>query len=310
VVPLAQLQATSNQLYSWLIQPLEADLKTHGVTQLVFAQDRVTRYIPMAALYDGKQYLVENYTLSTILSAEWTDTSDRLASVADSPILGLGLSRAVPGFTALPNVLNELNTIIQETDDPGIYPGRVFTDAAFESDTLWQNARNYRVLHLATHAKFEPGALENSFLVLGNGSRLRISEIETIGRQLRNVHLVVLSACETALGGQDADGREIAGLSAYFLAPNRAKSVLASLWQVSDASTSLLMQQFYTRLANDQVSKADALRRVQMSFIQQEDEMSSLLTRGGFEPVNTTQEAVGLSHPYYWAPFILIGNSR
>lgn len=307
-VPLADLQATSTRLYNWLIKPLEGDLQRHDVTNLVFAQDRVTRYIPMAALYDGSQYLIETYTLSTILSAEWTDTRDQLTTVDDSPVLGLGLSQQVPGFSALPNVFDEIHTIIREADDPGIYPGQVFMDEEFDFDALRQNARNHRVLHIATHAKFEPGALENSFLVLGNGEPLRISEIETIGRQLRDVHLVVLSACETALGGQGADGREIAGLSAYFLAPNRAKSVLASLWQVADDSTRLLMQEFYTDLAEETLSKAEALRQVQMSFIQNPAEMEGLIQRGGFELEGVSQESVSLSHPYYWAPFILIGN--
>ncbi|NET40083.1 MAG: CHAT domain-containing protein [Cyanothece sp. SIO1E1] len=204
---------------------------------------------------------------------------------------------------------DELHAIIRETDDPGIYPGRVFMNDRFDFNALRRNARNHRVLHIATHAKFEPGALEDSFLVLGNGDPLRISKIEQIGRQLRNVHLVVLSACETALGGQGADGREIAGLSAYFLAPNRAKSVLASLWQVADDSTSLLMQQFYAQLATGDLSKAEALQQVQSAFIQNDDEMASLLARGGgFESVNSVNEIAGLNHPYYWAPFILIGN--
>ena len=306
--PLTDLQATSNVLYNWLIQPLEVDLEKHSIKRLVFAQDRVTRYIPMAALYDGEQYLVERYTLSTILSAEWTDTKDRLTTVADTPVLGLGVSQSVSGFSALPNVQSELNGIIRETNDPGIYPGRIFLDNAFDFEALWQNARNYRILHIATHAEFVPGALDQSYLVLGNGVHLKINEIKTIGRQLKDVHLVVLSACETALGEENVDGREIAGLSAYFLAPNRAKSVLASLWQVADDSTSLLMQAFYTKLAADNLSKAEALQRVQMAFIQNEDEMASLLARGGFESITPAIETASLSHPYYWAPFILIGN--
>ena len=123
-----------------------------------------------------------------------------------------------------------------------------------------------------------------------------------------DVHMVVLSACETAMGGPDAEGIEVPGISFYFL-NGGAKAVMASLWLVNDASTSLFMQQFYTELSAGNFSKAEARRRVQMAFIQNEGPLASKLARGGFELSNpATARETPLSHPYYWAPFILIGN--
>ena len=131
--------------------------------------------------------------------------------------------------------------------------------------------------------------------------------------------LVVLSACETALGGRDKDGIEIAGISNSFL-ERGAKAVMASLWLVNDASTSLLMQQFYRNLANEggqdaHTTKAEALRQAQLSLLQGKitakdapDRGIEVVERPGVRNTRVNQNSPGFSHPYYWAPFILIGN--
>jgi len=148
----------------------------------------------------------------------------------------------------------------------------------------------HKILHIATHGKFVSGRPEDSFLVLGSGEKLTIPEIKTL-QDLSNIHLVVLSACETALGGADQDGIEISGLSSYFLS-NGAKAVMASLWSVDDASTSVLMAEFYrilaTSTAQKPMTKAEALRQAQLSLI---------------------REGGNFARPYFWAPFTLIGNS-
>ncbi|PZV09777.1 MAG: hypothetical protein DCF32_01610 [Leptolyngbya sp.] len=310
---LEDLQQTAQTLHGWLIAPLEAALQQdniQGIERLVFAQDRVTRYIPMAALYDGEQHLVQRYALSTVLTVELTDTTERLDAVESSPVLGLGLSQKVPDFDALPYVEAELEGIIRGAAAPtdGIFPGQIFLNNDFDFDALRNNARNHRILHIATHAKFVPGLYESSYFVLGNGDRLGMSDIDAIGRQLQNVHLVVLSACETALGGQrNEDGREIAGISAYFLAPDRAKTVIASLWKVADASTSVFMQRFYDYLAQG-MPKGEALQRTQQDFLDNPEAIADSLRRGGFELADHPQHTVDASHPFFWAPFILIGN--
>lgn len=312
---LDELQATSQQLYNWLIQPLESELADNDIDHLVFVNDRVTRYIPMAALYDGEKYLLERYTISTVLAPGLTDTTDQLESIDQSQVLGLGLTQAVADFSPLPAVDIELDAIVRSGADDalGIYPGQVLLNDAFTLDTLKENVRDHRVLHMATHAAFVPGRPEESFIVLGNGEQLKVSDIEAMERRLGNLHLVVLSACQTALGGAAGDGTEIAGISSYFLEKGRAEAVMASLWRVDDVGTSLLMQRFYEILATGQVTKAEALRQAQLSLLYGEailDERFAKLgiDRGGFVSSDTANEPVGLEHPYYWAPFVLIGN--
>ncbi|MGD1904753.1 MAG: CHAT domain-containing protein [Leptolyngbyaceae cyanobacterium] len=312
---IADLQATSQQLYNWLIAPLEAELAANDIDDLSFVNDRVTRYIPMAVLHDGEQYLLERYTLSTVLAPGATEMGDRLSTVAESPVLGLGVTQPIGDFNALPAVGAELAAIVQDAGGNGIYPGQVFLDDAFTLETLRSNVAAHRVLHIATHAEFVPGRKEDSYILLGDGSPLRIPDIEQLERRWRNIHLVVLSACQTALGGPDQDGAEIAGLSSYFLEENRAEAVIASLWSVNDASTSVLMQRFYALLATGEFTKAEALRQAQLSLLKGEDLETlenRLATRAGAPPqlragVELPPD-IGHRHPYYWAPFILIGN--
>ena len=313
-----ELQTTAQKLYRWIIEPIESELTENQIQRLVFAQDRVTRYIPMAALHDGEQYLIQRYTIHSILSANLTDMNDKLEpGIENNSILALGLSDAVPGFNSLPNVETELDGIVrsEENDSEGVYKGQKFLNQAFNFDALMYNVSQHRILHIATHGKFEAGSPENSFLVLGTGERLTIPKIDSIGSELEDVHLVVLSACETALGGPDAEGIEIAGMSSYFLKYPRASAVMASLWLVNDPATSRLMRQFYHYLAEGK-TKAEALQQTQLDFLNHTQTVTENDERtgdGGFIqrdietglPVNVSNN---LSHPYYWAAFILIGN--
>ena len=309
----AELKRTGKQLYDWLIDPIRPELEANGVDRLIFSLDRATRYIPMAALHDGDQYLLENFTTSTILTADGTDTTDRLTpNVADNPVLGLGLTQAVPGFNALPNVATEVNGIVRRNspdDDAGIFPGDEKFDDAFDQ-SAFDDLIDYRILHIATHGQFVSGNPDDSFLLLGNGEPLKIPEIQTMA-DLGGIHLAVLSACETAKGGIDKEGIEVSGLSYYFLTQG-VKSVAASLWLVNDASTSELMQRFYANLAAGQ-SKAEALRQAQLSLMEVETSDGQDADRASVAVVssNLTARAAttsSFSHPYYWAPFILIGN--
>lgn len=316
-----QLKVSSQKLYNWLIRPLETELTQNKVQNLVFALDRTVRYVPMAALYDGQQYLVEKYTLSTILSAALTDTRDRIPfTPQETQVLAMGLSDAVAGFNPLQHVPAELNRIVRQSapKTQGIYPGQALLNQQFNSATLMGQLeqRQHRIVHIATHGQFVPGNHLASFLLLGNGKKLSIEEIRTLPL-MSQVELVVLSACESALGGADQlDGVEIASMSYYFLTRN-VKTVLASLWQVNDASTSLLMQTFYQHLSQDSesspVTKAEALRKAQLSFIRKTVTVQDVVARGSIaiatpEGKSPTPSIQDFSHPYYWAPFILIGS--
>lgn len=318
---IAQVQATGKELYNILLKPIESELKTNNIQNLVFALDRVTRYIPMSALHDGQNYLIENYTVSTVLSAELTNTKEhRLANPQATSVLGLGLSEAKAGFSALPHVSDELDAIVRKdpTDTRGIYPGLKFLNQAFNREVLRNHLVNQQVLHIATHGKFVPTSYLDSFLLLGTGEKLTIEDIKALP-YMPDIQLVVLSACESALGG-NLDGIEISGMSYYFLSRG-AKAVMASLWLVNDASTSQLMQQFYSKLAAETptapVTKAEALRQAQVNMLRGEavTTINAAPRRSlGVSSIpdslatSTNRKIRSFSHPYYWAPFILIGN--
>jgi CHAT domain-containing protein/tetratricopeptide (TPR) repeat protein len=314
---LAALQATSQQLYTWLIKPLEPELNNPAIKHLVFAPDSTTRYIPLAALFDGKHYLIDRYSLSTITAASKTDTSETFAKLAvnASFLLAAGASTFV-NANPLDNVPAELDAIVKLPDRPtpqGIYPGVKLLNTKFDFDALKANLKGHRVLHIATHGKFQPGRPEDSYLLPGHGQNLTTALIDQLGDYgLGDIHLVVLSACETAVGDRASDGIEIPGIS-YFFLKNEVKAVMASLWSVNDASTSLMMQQFYKQLATGKTTKAEALQRVQQQFItgkltaKDAPSRSPTLIPKGSPQRQSTNGA--FSHPYYWAPFILIGNS-
>ncbi|MBE9128964.1 MULTISPECIES: CHAT domain-containing protein [unclassified Coleofasciculus] len=320
---ITELKATGKQLYDWLIpESLQKELKENPIQNLIFSLDHVTRYIPMGAVFDGENYLVENYNISTIISANLTQMGDRLPpGTENNPVLALGLSDAVAGFNPLPNVPAELDAIVrQSSSDPiGIYPGLEFLNKAFDYKALRDNLAGHLILHIATHGQFVPGSAYESYLLLGNGEKLPIPDIQTL-RDLGKIHLVVLSACETALGDTGQDGTEIAGLSSYFI-NGGVQAVMASLWRVDDESTRLLMEQFYNNLSKNTikspVTKAQALRQAQLSLMKSErititnntDSRATVEVKPRLGSQSATTTKSDFSHPYYWAPFILIGNS-
>jgi CHAT domain-containing protein len=297
----SELHPPAQKLYDCLIRPLEPELQKNGIQHLIFVPDRVTNYIPMAALHDGQKYLIERYSIANILSAKLTDVSDRLSPNRTSPAetkpkgtraLAFGLSESKGNFSALPYVPEEIDSIVKSTasDPTGIYPGQTLLNKAFSRTALEDSLNGQQILHIATHAAFVASNPRESYLVLGTGETYPISEIQRL-RGLRDVHLVVLSACETGIGGIESNGGiEVSGISSYFL-EDRAKAVLASLWKVNDESTSLWMQGFYQRLNQDSITKAESIRQVQLAFLQGKVGESRFI------------------HPYYWAPFVLLGNS-
>jgi len=312
---IEEIKATSKQLYEWLVKPLEQELKANKIQNLVFAQDRSTRYIPMTTLFDGEKYLIENYTVSTVLSANLTNipkpqADGKVAGILSASknqnniILGVGLSDAVAGFQPLPYVPGELDAIVRQNqpDSKGIFPGQEFLNKAFNLVTLRENLPGRLLLHIATHSVFVPGRADQSYMLLGTGEKLVISEIES-SLNLQSLNLVVLSACETALGGPGLDGKEIAGIGYYFI-KGGANTVVASLWRVDDLSTRVLMEEFYKNLALP-LTKAEALRQAQLVLLNGKN--ITPVTQPGENTAPTTQNP-SLRHPYYWAPFILMGS--
>jgi CHAT domain-containing protein len=169
---------------------------------------------------------------------------------------------------------------------------------------------------LASHFKFEPGTLEGCFLVMGGGTRLSLAELLEGGYHLSDVDLMTLSACQTAVGGTDAEGREVECF-ATLIQKQGAKAVLATLWPVADRSTAHFMEQFYARRTVQGLTKADALRQTQLAFIHGVEIASApaegrapdrglVISDQRRGPSRASERSY--AHPFYWAPFILMGN--
>lgn len=291
------------ELYQYLIAPLEPEiqqlLKDKKIDTLVFAPDQNLRLIPLEALHDGKQYLIERLPVGIINSLS-TLSADNLKQ---PQMIAMGLSKAqpnFPGFDALPGVVSEVNSIGK------LYNGQVFLNEQFTKSTIQEGlgTKQPLIMHMATHANF--GETKEKIFVLLFGEKLSLEDIKSL--DLRRISLLTLSACETATSSNSGVGlASIAG-------GKGAQSVLGSLWEVSDNSTSLLMQRLYANLKAG-MPKAEALRQAQLTMIQGQTNASSEPdNRGGVVPLpngkaaSTTKSA--LSDPFYWAPFILIGNWR
>jgi CHAT domain-containing protein len=175
---ITKVKAASKKLYGWLIKPIEKELNANPVENLVFALDRVTRYIPTSALFDGNQYLIEKYSIYVAPSADLTNTIKPSPSLStgNTNILGMGLSDSVaqngtiPAFKALKSVPKELDFIIKEQNDSsdkqGIYNGKTFLNSQFKFSTIQNNLKDNNVLHLATHGVFDPNSSQQSYILL------------------------------------------------------------------------------------------------------------------------------------------------
>jgi len=208
-------------------------------------------------------------------------------------------------------------------DKDGVLPGVIYLDESFTQEAIESVlAEEYPVMHVASHFELVPGTIQNSHLVLGNGSALRLADIRANGYNFGSVELLTLSACNTAVGGKKADGSEVESFG-NLAQMHGAKGVLATLWPVMDKSTGIFMQNFY-RLREEQagMTKAEALQQAQNLFIQggaHDDARKSDTKRAVKERVSqekrfageesfTPDPRVPFAHPYYWSPFILMGN--
>ena len=271
--------AIAQQLYQWLVQPAAAELIRLHIKTLVFALDGDLQNLPMAALHTGKHYLIEQYSVAVTPSLQ-------LFAPAKQPrrqaLIG-GLSQANPNadrpFSALPAVPQEVSQI------RAALPAQVLLDQAFTTEALHSAMQTapVSILHLATHGQFSSKA-EETFILTWDG-QISLQDIDTwlMERTFRGmppIDLLVLSACQTAKGDKQA-ALGLAGMAVR----SGARSTLASLWAVNDQSTAQFMAQFYRSFVQSGVSKAEAVRLAQLKLM-------------------ATSE---FNHPYYWAPFILVG---
>lgn len=302
----------ARQLYDVLVQPIANDLRQAGARTLMLSLDGTLRYVPFAALFDGSRYLVEDFRLSVFTEAAQTALKD--LPQREWRVAGLGLTRRIEGFSPLPAVREELEGIVKH-GDRGVLPGEMHLDDEFTALRIREALdRAYPVLHIASHFRFEPGTERDSFLLLGDGTRLTLGQFREHEFDLRYIDLLTLSACDTAVGGgRDANGQEIEGFGA--LAQQQgAKGVIATLWPVADRSTGLLMQNLYRFRVQQGATKAEALRQAQLALIRTAAAGGAADgARGAQRVIESPREArrlvsEGYSHPFFWAPFILMGN--
>ena len=295
-----QYLALGKKLHDWLIFPIATELQANQIDTLIFCLGEELRSLPLPALYDGKQFLVEKYSLTRIPGFNLTEISQ--GDLGNAQVLAMGASQ-FKEQPDLPGVAIELKTIIETP-----WKGQSVLNQGFTVDNLksLRQKEPFKIIHLATHADFQPGDPTQSYIQFGD-RKLTLAELPELNLNDPSVELLVLSACQTALGDKDVE----LGFSGLAL-QGGVKSVLASFWSVSDAGTFALMSEFYQRLKST-LNKTDALQQTQIAMIR-----GKVYLRGG-ELVSSRGNVVlpdilvnnnkkDLSHPFYWAGFSLIGS--
>ncbi len=268
----------SQKMYNWLIRPAEAELAKNGIKTLVFVLDGVLRGVPVSALHDGQQYLIEKYSVA--LTPGLQLFNPRRPDLEKSSVLVGGLTESRLGFSALPSVTKEVKNIAKIASTKILLDGE-FTRIPLESK-IQSNA--FPIVHLATHGQFSSLA-EDTFLLTWD-ERVNVKNLDQLLRERNQfvrspIELLILSACQTAVG----DKRAALGLAGVAVRSG-ARSTLATLWSVQDESTADFMTKFYQALNQPNVSKAEALRQAQLSLL----------------------HSPQYQQPFYWATFVLVGN--
>ena len=297
----------AQQLYDWLIAPIQADLQVADVNTLIYAPDRILRYIPLAALHDGENWLTESYRINHITAASLTDLNTPpsrndpkiLAGALTDPAVTIDVGDSSYNFPHLQYVDDEVNAIAALSPD-----ATPLLDTDFNRARIERDVNRHTILHMATHAKFLVGQPEDSFILFNNKERWTLRDFKEGLLSLTRVDLVVLSACETGVDNTFGNGEEILGFG-YLMQNAGARAAMASLWAVDDGGTQILMSEFYEALIKGNLSKTEALRQAQRALIN----INESRDRGGLVLADSIDlDPSDLSHPYYWAPFILIGN--
>jgi CHAT domain-containing protein len=281
--PAEDGRPAAQRLYDALLRPAEAALTEQGIKTLVFVLDDAWRNLPMAVLHDGDRYLVERYSLALTPGLQLF-AGKPIAAARPALLLG-GLSEANQGFGAIPAVGQELQRL--QTLGNSLGKTELLLNQNFTQTSLVKALQqpNLPIVHLATHGQFSSRA-QDTFLLTWNQ---RLS-VQTLGQWLDRrtgfspIELLVLSACQTAKG----DNRATLGLAGIAVRSG-ARSTLATLWAVQDQSTSAFMAAFYQGLLTEKRPRAEALRQAQLTFVH--------------DAVNPRYQ-----HPYYWAPFVLVGS--
>jgi CHAT domain-containing protein len=327
-------RAAAKELYDIVFAPIEAKLPK-GTKTILWSLDGNLRYIPIAALYDGKKYLVERYQNVVFTRVD----KEQMTREPARDVTGAGFGSSeehtveVGGdrltASALPQVKTELARIFGGPDSNGrAVAGDVLLDERFTKPAmLAELAKRRPLVHIASHFRFEPGDEARSFLLMGDGTAFTLDEMKRQQDLFKGVDLLTLSACETAAQKPDANGREVDGF-AELAQRLGASAVMASLWEVSDSSTAELMARFYADYAGPnrgRMTKAAALRSAQLALLKGKYDLVTDADRrlrlerpvtDGESPEKAKlipfkpKKGAPFAHPFYWSPFILIGNWR
>ena len=268
----------AQQLYHWLIEPLEQDFSKQGIHTLITVPDFTLRALPFSSLHDGQQFLIEKTAIATIPSIQLIDPQP-LNREHMNILLG-GITQAVHNLTPLKFVLNELNGIDDIFGNSTMLIDQHFTSAQVNR-TL--SKQNYTITHIASHGYFS-GRLSDSYIAMHDTKLSMNTFAQYIGQNRLSkqpIELLTLSACQTASGNQ----RAALGLAGITIQAG-ARSALATLWPINDKATSSLMNAFYVNLKTTKMSKAKALQQAQLTLLDELD----------------------FRHPGFWSSFLLIGN--
>ncbi len=297
-------------LYQWLVAPLESHLKAHQIDTLLFAMDDGLRSVPFAALHDGQHFLIEKYRMALIPS--FGLTAARHTNLKTQNMLAMGISESTEGLPRLPAVPLEIATLTGR-----LWPGH--SQATLNEQSTLTNLKRYHqkqrygIIHLATHAEFRPGEVDNSFVQFWN-RKLTLGQLRRLSHELGwqanpVVEMLVFSACQTALGNKEAE----LGFAGSALKAG-VRSTIASLWLVNDEGSLGLMTKFYDAIRTTP-TKAEAMRQAQIAMLNGELQIKDgqlQLSKTVSLPLPPELATGGgdrnFTHPYFWSGYTVVGN--
>ncbi|MGY3591490.1 CHAT domain-containing protein/TPR repeat protein [Bradyrhizobium sp. USDA 4341] len=322
--PRSDPTSVGQEFFELLFAPFAREIAESGVKTLLVSLDRKLRYIPFAALYDGKSYLAERLEIISMTVGQ--APAGRAISSTSLDMSAFGMTSASQGLPALSAVKFELDGLTKDASGKGLFKGHTWVDKSFTRKSLsnglvfgMPGQPSTGIVHVASHFNF--GRTESeSFLLLGSGDRLSIREIKDhIGPNREfdfgDVELLTLSACNTAYGEVMEDGRQLESFAAL-AEDNGVRSALGTLWPVNDRGAAAFIHNFYGNVVNPSSSREAALKATQLLFIKDRLDAAGTSQRGAAPLVetkgrgSTTPSFLGYSHPYYWAPFVLLEGVR
>lgn len=300
----------SKQLYKWIIEPYQKDfLDAENINNILFCIGNGVRLVPLSALYDGENFLVEKYNISRIPAFNLINA--QYNPMKNPTILAMGASD-FPDNDPLPAVILELQNIDQRLQRSNSSSS---TEILLNEDFTLPNMKeqlkgnSFQIVHLATHANFNPGDITDSYIQFWD-DKLTLDQMSNMPWETPP-DLLVLSACNTALGDRSAQ----LGFTGIALQAG-VNSAVGTLWSVSDLGTFALITEFYEQLINQgevNPTKAGALRKAQDLLLQGKVYFQDnvLVTPHGNIDLPKNLGVTGkveLSHPFYWAGFTIISS--